>query len=177
MTCFDLPKKEGLPPKMKPKSLQIRGFPGYSINEWGQVTFERLGREVQPAVNQFGQVYVMLYRSGQQNARGLALLVASHFLPKENEAFDSVINLDGDRFNCAVDNLAWRPRWFALKYHRQFKIPSPHVPDPIKATNDEMVFPNSTLAAMHYGLLEFDIVQSVHFKYPVWPTYQVFEYI
>lgn len=157
--------------------VEIPGFPSYSANRLGQIRHDRMDRLVRAYENQWGDVYVSLHRGGRQNVRGLGQLIASIFLKKEKPSYDTVINLDGDRYNCAVDNLVWRPRWFALKYTAQFREPYWHVPDPIKATNDDMVFPNSTLAAMHYGLLEEDIVASVENMYPVWPTHQIFEYV
>ena len=42
---------------------------------------------------------------------------------REMGPFDTPINLDGDRHNNRVENLTWRPRWFAIKYNQQFRHP------------------------------------------------------
>jgi hypothetical protein len=51
---------------------------------------------------------------------------------------------------------------------------------PIRVVNDdeeELVFPNSISAACSFGLLEREVVMSVHNKTPAWPTYQFFELV
>jgi hypothetical protein len=47
-------------------------------------------------------------------------MVAEAFCEGQSEHWNTPIHLDGDRENCRADNLMWRPRWFAVQYHRQF---------------------------------------------------------
>jgi hypothetical protein len=115
-------------------------------------------------------------REWRQCIRSLPRLVATAFLPPPSEVFDTPINLDGDRTNCSVDNLMWRPRWYAIYYVSQFKdrYDNP-IEAPVRALDTDEVFDNSLDAACRYGLLEREVVLSVLNKTPTWPTYQMFE--
>lgn len=158
--------------------IPIDGFPKYSVNSLGQVRHNRTERLVQPILNQFGVAYVGLVRDYSQKKRSLALLVARTFipLPPDLENFDTPINLDGDRFNCSIDNLMWRPRWFAIQFHQQFKLwPVSYVEAPIKQLSDGKVFRDSREVAKAYGLLEIDLFVSIQNRTYVWPTYQQFD--
>jgi hypothetical protein len=114
-------------------------------------------------------------RDGIQFHRSVPLLVAKAFLDPESEPFDTPINLDGDRHNNRVENLVWRPRWFAIKYNRQFRYP---YENPIHARIIDLktreLSENSFECACRYGLLEQDLVLSILNRTYVWPTYQEF---
>jgi len=115
-------------------------------------------------------------RNGVQVNRSLPLLVASAFIKKDVDTFDTPINLNGDRADCRADNLMWRPRWFARRYNRQFKsAPLFRIDDPVYCVDTEELFPNSFEAACRYGLLESDVVKSIELMTYAWPTYQIFE--
>ena len=103
--------------------------------------------------------------------------MAKAFLPPPSDVFDTPINLDGNRFNCAVDNLMCRPRWFAVRYNQQFTHGRYDRPlgRPVTAIETGEVFPDSFLAACRYGLLERDLVLSIEHNTVTWPTYQTFE--
>lgn len=156
----------------------VRGFPGYSVSDRGRVRRDANGRILHIKINQYGVPYVGLMREWEQKQRSLARLVASAFLPRSLEAFDTPINLDGDRVNCSVENLMWRPRWFAVQYNRQFREPyeSP-IEAPIRDVNGGKAHSGSLEVAMRYGLLERDVVLSIFNMTYVWPTYQVFEVV
>lgn len=153
----------------------IEGFPGYSVSNYGEIRSDKTGRLLSINDNQFGVPQVGLMRDGVQYHRSLPLLVAKAFLAPESDAFDTPINLDGDRRNNRLENLTWRPRWFAIKYNQQFRYPYLH---PIKARIIELktreVSENSFECAKRYGLLEQDLVLSILNRTYVWPTYQEF---
>jgi hypothetical protein len=154
----------------------VQGFPGYSVNPLGQVRKDSTGRVLHIRINQYGVPYVGLMREWRQCIRSLPRLVATAFLPSPNAIFDTPINLDGDRTNCSVDNLMWRPRWYAIYYANQFKERYAHpINTPIRAVETEEVFEDSLHAACRYGLLEREVVLSILNKTPAWPTYQMFE--
>jgi len=156
----------------------IEGFPGYSINPLGQVSRDSTGRLLVPRFNQYGIPYVGLMRNWQQCSRSLPRLVARAFLPSPSDIFDTPIQIDGDRSNCRMDNLMWRPRWYAVLYNRQFEDRYDHpIEAPIRAVNEGERFPNSLRAASRYGLLEREVVLSVLNRIPAWPTYQYFELV
>lgn len=107
--------------------MPISGFPGYSINPFGDIANDRRGIALRYDVNQVGIVHVSLYYNGRQYRRSVAKMVAQAFLePPKFSHFNTITHKDGDRQNFYVDNLAWRPRWYSIEYHRQFDEP----PDP-----------------------------------------------
>lgn len=154
----------------------VKNFPGYSVNPRGQVRKDSTGRILHTRLNQYGVPYVGLMREWRQYNRSLPLLVATAYLQPSSDIFDTPINLDGDRTNCSVDNLMWRPRWYAVLYAQQFRerYVNP-VEAPVRALDTKEVFRDSLAAACRYGLLEREVVLSVLNKIPTWPTYQIFE--
>lgn len=126
-------------------------------------------------VNQSGVVHVSLMKKGVQSKRSVTLLVAEHFLePPKHDSFVTPINLDGDRYNNVVDNLVWRPRWFAVKYFQQFKTDVVGFPKPIEEMKTHEQFESSWEAATTYGLLDREILLSMMQNNFVWPTFQRF---
>lgn len=158
--------------------MPIQGFSGYSVNRFGDVIHDAFGRLLTPHANQTESVYVSLMRDGKQHQRALSRIVAKAFLESAVPIFDTPINLDGDRWNCAADNLMWRPRWFAIQYHHQFKERYNNPIDtPVKARDENEVFSDSFAAAIRYGLLERDVVLSVFQNTYAWPNYMIFEMV
>lgn len=150
-------------------------FPGYSVSREGQVRNDDTGRIMVLTENQHGITQVGLMKEGKQFKRGVALLVARAFLPAHpHEAFNTPINLDGDRTNNHVDNLMWRPRWFAIMYHRQFHNDKRGFKEPVIDTKTNEWFPTSWAAATKYGLLDREIMMATLNRTYVWPTYQEF---
>jgi hypothetical protein len=129
-------------------------------------------------VNQRGIVNVSFNRKGKQYKRSVAVLVANAFLTTARSlAFDTPINLDGDRRNNRVENLLWRPRWYATEYFRQFNndpLISRGIDRPVEEFKTGEVFKNSWDAAVTNGLLDFEVVKSIAEKTYAWPTYQRF---
>ena len=153
----------------------IRLFPEYSVSDQGRIRANRSERILSLNENQYGVVQVGLMRNGQQHHRSVPLLVAKAFLPEVRGPFDTPINLDGDRHNNRVENLVWRPRWFAIKYNGQFRYPYPNpITMPIVDLKSGEISENSLDCAKRYGLLEDDLVLSILNRTYVWPTYQEF---
>lgn len=97
----------------------IPHFDNYDVSDTGEVRNVD-GRILNQHVNPSGVAYVSLW-NGRTRSRSVALLVAKAFLEEPwSEAFDTPIHLDGNRLNNAATNLAWRPRWFAIKFVEQF---------------------------------------------------------
>jgi hypothetical protein len=155
--------------------LEIEDFPGYSVSNWGWIRSDKSGRVLAQSENQFGLVCIGLMQDGEQKHRSVPLLVAKAFLPDHFEAYDTPINLDGNRWNNRVENLVWRPRWFAIKYNQQFKDPYPnHIPNPIENLKTGEICSDSFECATKYGVLESDLVLSILNRTYVWPVYQEF---
>jgi hypothetical protein len=154
---------------------EIDRFPGYSVSDNGRIRTDKTGRILALNENQYGVVQVGLMRNGIQFHRSVPLLVAKAFLPLDAEPFDTPINLDGDRHNNHVANLAWRPRWFAIKYNQQFRYPyEAPIESRIMDLKTGEISENSFECAQRYGLLEQDLVLSILNRTYVWPTYQEF---
>jgi NUMOD4 motif len=154
---------------------EIDLFPGYSVSDWGRIRADKSDRILALNRNQFGVVQVGMMRNGEQRHRSVPLLVAKAFVSEPGGAFDTPINLDGDRLNNRAENLLWRPRWFAIKYNRQFRYSYERsIESPIVDLKTGEVSENSLECAKRYGLLEQDLVLSILNRTYVWPTYQEF---
>lgn len=154
---------------------EIRFFPGYSVSTFGRVRNDDVGRLMTLMVNQSGVVNVALTRSREQHRRSVARLVADAFIPHPpREAFNTPINLNGDRMNNKIDNLRWRPRWFAIKYVQQFKNGVRGFRVPVEEVRTGEQFPTSWEAAIKYGLLDREILIATTANTFVFPTYQKF---
>lgn len=155
----------------------IEEFPNYEVSEEGEVRNAITGRRCRASQNQFDVMYVGFSHEGVTTKRSLPLIVAKAFLPEPtNPNFDTPINVDGDRRNNHVENLMWRPRWFAVKYHRQFK--EGHQPrgywHPIVEEESGDKFNDSMHAAVTFGLLSEEVMYSVINGTYVFPTFQYF---
>src|SRR4051812_19777715 len=140
----------------------IKGFPGYSVSNTGRIRSDKSERILSLSENQYGVLCVGMMKDGEQKHRSVPLLVMRAFNPHHRDAFDTPINLDGDRHNNHVDNLAWRPRWFAVKYNRQFREPHPYpITEKIANLKTGEMFPNSFECAKHYGILEAELIMSI----------------
>lgn len=157
---------------------RIDGFPDYSINSEGEVRHEPNRRPLLPRYNQYGVPYVGLMKDWKQHIRSLPRLVAYTFVSPPSDIFNTPIQLDGDPGNCRAENLMWRPRWYAVKYKRQF-MARYHRPinKPVHAVGQGESFPDSFTAAIRYGLLEEEVVLSIENNTPAWPTYQEFKLV
>ncbi len=159
----------------------IPGFNGrYLISCRGEVYSKARDRVKKASVNSRGIHYVLMQQYRKPVQRSITLLVAQAFVPQILPTFDTPINLDGDRSNNHYWNIAWRPRWFAVKYVKQFVPPSnqikpiPRINSPLVETTTGEKFPHSMYAVRKYGILDRDIYNSVMDSVSVWPTYQRF---
>jgi hypothetical protein len=159
--------------------LEIKEFPDYRISNYGRVLNIYTDHIKIPTANQQGIPSVLLMRDRAQYRRAVARLVAEAFLPPHQlPAFDTPINLDGDRSNNHVGNLLWRPRWFAVKYHAQLKV-SPGYGDsmgPIQDIDTGVVYANVRDAVTQCGLLERHVVVATLNGSGVFPTGQKFRF-
>lgn len=159
--------------------VDLDDFPGYAVSTHGRVMNKSTELIKIATENQQGIVSVNLVRDHIQCRRSVAVLVANTFLPDHmNHRFDTPIHLDGDRLNCAVSNLAWRPLWFARQYHTQLRSP---VQEEWRGTIELMdtgeVFEDIRECSTKYGLLEKEIILSAHTQTPVFPTMHSFRLV
>lgn len=159
---------------------EIYMFPGYSVSPSGFVRNDDTGRLLARTINQRGIVTVGLMRNRHHHCRAVINLVANAYLPRPHNReadFDTPINRDGDRSNVHVDNLMWRPNWFAIKYFRQFRVGHVGIMRPIEDISTHRVYENSWEAAVTHGLLDREILVATIAHTYVFPTFQRFRVI
>lgn len=106
---------------MTPDWREIEEFPDYAVNQYGEIANMRSGLPRKPSINQHGILKISLYKNRRELfTRSVAVIVADAFVEGKSEHWNTPIHLDGNHQNCRADNLMWRPRWFAVKFHKQF---------------------------------------------------------
>lgn len=154
---------------------EIVGFSGYSVSDVGFVRNDETDRIMRTTMNTHGIETVGLMQMGVQRKRSVAVLVGDAFIRTARSIqFNTPINLDGDRTNNRATNLAWRPLWFARKYHQQFHIGPRGFACPVQNIQTGEVFKTSWDAATIQGLLEQDLVMAILNRTYVFPLYQTF---
>jgi hypothetical protein len=150
----------------------ISEFADYLVHTSGQVYNARRERLILPTPVQDGTLTVGLMRNKRQLRITLSRLVALHFLPDPpRDDFNTVIYLDGNKENCSADNLMWRPRWFAVAYHReQHYNPNPNFCGTLTINETGETFDSLVKCARKYGLLQKNIIISFRTGTRVWPT-------
>jgi hypothetical protein len=164
-------------------NLEFCGLPGYAVSSEGVIRNERTGKPLRLSRTSNGLSKVNLFDAEIQAQRSFSvpLLVARSFVeiePHLQERFNTPINLNGQRADNRAVNLAWRPRWFAIKYHQQFHnnrrgFTNLRVRD--VATGE--IFPTSWEAAIKFGLLDREILHAVMNRTYLFPTGQIFEIV
>ena len=155
----------------------IEEFPDYMVSNYGRVYNIRKGLPMTLSPTEAGDLTVGLMKDKVQHRRSVKLLVAKAFVPGESGIFNTPIQLDRDKENLQADNLAWRPRWFAWKYSRQFDDPPGWAwSGPIEDVNGEVEFETIIDAAFVAGLLMVDIRVSLLHKRRTFPTGWIFRY-
>jgi len=151
----------------------------HEINDQGEIRYRPTARLRKPSLNQQGIPFIILpfLSFDRPTTKSLAVLVAESFVPGKDGLCNSVICLNGDREDCRAVNLRWRPRHFAIAYHKQLTLPRPAIVVPIREIDSEEEFEDSRHAAQHYGLLERNIATSVVGGNSCFPTSQRFELI
>lgn len=154
---------------------QIEEFPGYSVSQEGRVRNDEFDRILTPSRTGGGHVMIGMVRNGVQYKRALARLVLTHHVLVPEPEFNTPIHLDSDLANCHVDNLMWRPRWFAHAFSRQFNDTYRTYPR-VRIKDDARVL-DVWETVMKYGLLLSHIVRSAEDGIAVFPTMHRFEWV
>lgn len=155
----------------------LLGYPGYSVSNLGKVRNDRMERVLTVYEAPGRRPFVKVTRDGTQLTRSLSLLVLAAFLPPPRPEFTTPIHFDGDLHNCAIANLDWRPRWFALEHTEQFRSKLPDYPDPVVELRTKEVFENSWAAVLRYGLLYMELIKAIRLQTYVFPTMQQYRWV
>lgn len=159
-------------------SLSDLGFSKYDVSDWGEIINVRYDKPVSVTANHFGHVKVGLQSDVGHGftTRSVAQLVAQLFLPEPPaDHFDSIIHLNGDRSDCHASNLMWRPRWFSIMFHKQFKNPHFYLHiQPIVEIHSGNEYRSAREVCIREGLLYQDVVLSMGNQEEVHMTGQEF---
>lgn len=155
--------------------IDLQGYPGYEISDQGRVRNDRRWVIATSQVGN-GRPFVGLMVNGRQVKRGLALLVCETFLDVPRADFNTAIHLDGDLSNCRVSNLAWRPRWFAIKHTMQFRQNLGEA-GPVRNIDTGIVYDTIWDVVFTFGVLYNEVIKSIINKTWVFPIYHRFEWV
>lgn len=154
----------------------IASIPSYSVSTHGRVMNNGTGKLIRTSYTKQGAAKVGLVDDGYQHTRSIKVLVADAFVPGRNETCNTPIHIDGDQMNNYVFNLAWRPRWFAWKYARQFFDVIPNQEKgPLFEVASGTWYATAIDAALDNGLLVEEVWRSIVMKTEAFPTNQRFE--
>jgi len=141
---------------------------GAILNTKGYVLTQQYGTRIS---------YVTLRINGRTVTRSVAKMVSETFVVREKpwddpSIFNTPIHLDGNRINCGAWNLKWRPRNFAIEYHRQFLNDGfDNNVCPIEVMETGRIFKTVRDFCMYYGVLNTTVLQTLRGIYlHVWPT-------
>ena len=160
----------------------ILGFENYGISQEGRVINFKTRKILREHLSR-DHVYVGLNDGGSTYPKLVSRLVLSTFQPEPFNPwiFDTPIHHDYNTRNNHVNNLSWRPRWFALKYRKQgANLDNPNVVwrtfQPLRARGLVEVFPTSKEAAVVFGVLEMDITARAGTGEGVFPDGIIFDF-
>ena len=157
----------------------IEGFSRYLVSNRGEIQNYDTGRIMRTSINAQGIHKIgLISDQGGQGTRSVKTLVARAFVDGESELMNTVIQKDGDQSNLYSDNLAWRPRWFAVQYVKQFDKIGPWLLN--REVMDEETgtyYPDMVEAAIDNGLLFDHILESMFdVQRGCYPTGKTFAY-
>lgn len=155
---------------------EIAAFPQYRVSNLGNVQNVKTERILHPSITPQGHLKINLLKDGVKHTRQVNQLVGQLFLDApQREDFISTIHLDGRKKNCQADNLLWRPRFFAIRYHMQFETPLwKRLRVPVVELKEQREYKTAQEAAMANGLVLTELLHAAYNKTFVWPTYQQF---
>lgn len=151
------------------------GYPGYSISTFGRVRNDRRGRVLTPLEYPGQRQTVKMTYNGVQVNRNVAKLVCETY-HLQRDGWTTPIHFDGNMQNCHVENLDWRPRWFALKHTQQFGKDHYEYPDPVRNVDTGTIYDNPWSVVFACGILYMDLILSISNKTYVFPTMNVYEW-
>lgn len=153
----------------------LLGYPGYSVSTSGRVRNDKRDRVLTALEKPDRRPFVKLTLDGVQVTRSLSVLVSTAFIPPRSN-WNTPIHLDGDLHNCRVDNLDWRPRWFALRHTEQFRIPLPEYEGPVRDVSSKRVYDDLWSVVFSCGLLYMELVRAIAIKTYVFPNMRTYEW-
>lgn len=159
--------------------MRFESYPGYSISNTGVIRNDKTHRILKRLILPSGEPAVSLYVSGSSVLRQVTSFMKDTWLePHPIVHFNTVIHLDCDRENCHVDNLVLRPRWFAIKYHKEHStdlFPNWNKSFRVVETGD--VFDTAYECSRQYGALQQDVRRALWNRTPLFPGAFTLEFL
>ena len=94
----------------------IKGYPNYEVSNLGNVRNKK-GNVLKPEETERGYLRVNLFNNGKVKHHKIHRLVASTFIPNENN-FPQINHKDENKKNNKVDNLEWCTNWYNSHYDK-----------------------------------------------------------
>jgi hypothetical protein len=161
---------------MKEQWRPVENFPKYEISNYGEIVNVDTARPMKYRMNGHGSLIVDLTRDDGQYTRSVRHLVAKAFVEGRNDIFDTVILKDGNQQNCTSLNMAWRPRWFAIEYRRQFKEVQMEIQEYGPLIDNEGVrYQTVQDAAVVNGCLMRDIFRGLLNQDTIFPDWKIYQ--
>ena len=144
------------------RNLSFIGYEGYDVSDRGRVRNTVTGRILRSHPNGSGIEHVGLYLGGIRSNKAVGVLVAKAFLESPpNENYTTVVHRDGNQKNNSYENLEWRPKWFTVKYNKEFHNNALLYPQtPVIEETTGKRFLTGKDASMYFCLLESQIHKS-----------------
>jgi len=162
---------------MKEEWRKTKGFDYYSVSTEGRVRNDFRRRMVKTSITRDGTAKVNLYQDGYCYTRSVKNLVATAWLPRRGDPFDTVMCLDLDQSNARLSNLVWRPRWFAWKYSNQIKEIELYITSgQVVERKTGIVYDNIVHASLANGLLFYEVGLALTNNLPVFPDWRMFDW-
>lgn len=161
--------------------VELPGYGHYAVSTHGRVMNINRDHVLHARPNAQGISMVSLIDDeGVRVTRSVALLIARTFVPRDyRPTFDAPINLNGDRMDCRIENLIWRPRWFAVRFHAQFGEERFHRDDvEIQLVGTDEIYQGWKPPCVAHGILYRQVIETCHNRdFSTYPTHQRFRIV
>lgn len=158
--------------------VDIYEFPNYAVSNYGRIRNTARSKIIKLSKTKQGAVKVNFALRGRQYTRSVKVLVAEAFVDGRTYIFDTPMHLDGDQENNIAENIVWRPRWFALKYSRQFDNARLYnKPNKVYDKTTGEIYNTILDAAKENGLLCSALLIDIVNQTPCFPTGQIFDWV
>ncbi len=158
----------------------IEDFPEYGVAKDGSIYNLATQNIRRASYTREGAVKITLFRDNRPYTRSLPKIVAEAWLYNDfnPEIFDTPIHLDNDLSHNHVDNLAWRPRWFAVKYQRQYwNEEYRYAKTMVEDVRTGDTYESMMGVCQRYGYLYLDVLRSCTKGDEVYPTWRQFRFV
>lgn len=154
----------------------LLGYPGYSASTYGRIRNDKRLLVLTTTALQDARPFVKLYVGSERVTRSVSKLVCETFV-SPNRDWDTPIHFNGNLWDCRVDNLDWRPRWFAIKHTQQFRRKLPERKGKLRELDSGYIYLNAWEPVLRFGLLYMDLMLSIYNKTYVFPSMQKYEWL